>query len=216
MHLGYFATAEEAALCYARDIAAKGAPACSANGAPALTGATAAAAAPAPLTAEEALRQAEAEGLAEEAPRQAVGRSVLYGMPSEPAGGGFVGHDEADEDAAEEAEDEVAGVMVLVGEAVDPRHADDECMMVDVVRATDWLEPIATLANEDDENDCPICCEAFTDTEWGRTPCGHAFHKACLREWTQAYANTRCPECRSGLNRSWRRTFVPEEGACWL
>ena len=55
VHLGCFATAEEAALCYARDIAA--------NGSPALTGVYAAAAAPAPLTAEEALQQAEAEGL---------------------------------------------------------------------------------------------------------------------------------------------------------
>ena len=55
VHLGTFAIAEEAALCYARDIAV--------NGAPALTGVYAVAAAPAPLTAEEALRQAEAEGL---------------------------------------------------------------------------------------------------------------------------------------------------------
>ena len=54
VNLGSFATAEEAALCYQRDVAA--------NGAPRLTGA-AAAAALAPLTAEEALRQAEAEGL---------------------------------------------------------------------------------------------------------------------------------------------------------
>ena len=49
MLLGYYATAEEAALCYARCITA--------NGAPKLTGAVAAAAAPAPL------RQAKAEGL---------------------------------------------------------------------------------------------------------------------------------------------------------
>ena len=53
VYLGAFATAEEAALCYARDIAANG-----------LSEWTAArAAAPAPLTAEKALQQAEAEGL---------------------------------------------------------------------------------------------------------------------------------------------------------
>ena len=194
--MGAFATAEEAALCYARDIAS--------NGAPGPSGAhissARAAVAPAPLATEEE-------------PRQAVGRSVLHGMPSKRAGDGFAGRDEAAVGAAEEAEEEPAGVMVLVGEAVDARDADDECMMADVVRATDWLEPVATLANEDDENDCPICCEAFTDTEWGRTPCGHAFHKACLREWTQAYANPHCPECRSGLSRSWRRSFVPADGA---
>ena len=54
VHLGRFATAEEAAPCYARDIAVNG-----------LSAAAAARmAAPAALTAEEALRQAEAEGLA--------------------------------------------------------------------------------------------------------------------------------------------------------
>ena len=53
--LGTFATAEEAALCYARDIAA--------NGAPPISNVDKAAAAPAPLTAEEVLRQAETEGL---------------------------------------------------------------------------------------------------------------------------------------------------------
>ena len=55
VHLGYFATAQEAALCYTRDIVT--------NGAPTLTGVAATAAAPMPLTAEEALRQAEDEGL---------------------------------------------------------------------------------------------------------------------------------------------------------
>ena len=53
VYLGSFATAEEAALCYVRDIAVNGLGAAAA----------ARAAAPAPLTAEEALRQAEAEGL---------------------------------------------------------------------------------------------------------------------------------------------------------
>ena len=54
--LGAFVTAEEAALCYARDIAA--------NGPPGPIGVhIGSAPAPAPLTAEEALRQAEAEGL---------------------------------------------------------------------------------------------------------------------------------------------------------
>ena len=50
--LGYFATAEEAALCYARSPEAQAAVA-----------AAAAPPAPPPMTAEEALRQAEAEGL---------------------------------------------------------------------------------------------------------------------------------------------------------
>ena len=199
MSLGSFTTAEEAALCYARDIAANGAP--GPSGVHVSSGR--AALAPAPLATEEE-------------PRQAVRRSVLHRMPSKPAGDAFVRHDEAAECAAQGAEEEAAGVMVLVAEAVDARDADDDCMMADVVRATEWLQPVATFAkaNEDDEPLCPICCEAFTDTAWGRTPCGHAFHKTCLREWTQAYANTHCPECRSGLSRSWRRTFTPEEGAC--
>ena len=80
-------------------------------------------------------------------------RSVLHRMPSKPAGDAFVRHDEAAECAAQGAEEEAAGVMVLVAEAVDARDADDDCMMADVVRATDWLEPVATFAkaNEDDE-----------------------------------------------------------------
>ena len=53
VNLGRFATAEEAALCYARDIAANGLG----------PRAEKAAAMPAPLTAEEALRQAAADGL---------------------------------------------------------------------------------------------------------------------------------------------------------
>ena len=52
VHLGQFATAEEAALCYARSPEAQAAVAVAA-----------AAPAPPPMTAEEALRQAEAEGL---------------------------------------------------------------------------------------------------------------------------------------------------------
>ena len=52
VHLGQFATAEEAALCYARSPEAQAAVA-----------ASAAPPAPPPMTAEEALRQAEAEGL---------------------------------------------------------------------------------------------------------------------------------------------------------
>ena len=51
VQLGYFATAEEAALCYARASAAKAA------------AAAAAPPAPPPMTAKEAVRQAEAEGL---------------------------------------------------------------------------------------------------------------------------------------------------------
>ena len=230
--LGRFATAEEAALCYTRDITAHGAPGpCSRR--PGWR-----AAAPAPLTAEEAMRPAKTKGIVlQRSDKKAGFKGVsgdsrgksrpytvtvtrrgnhLHGMPSEPTGDGFVGRDEAAEDneePAEAADEEAASVMVLVGEAVEARTSDDDCMVVDAVRATNWLEPIATLSNEDDEPLCPICFEAFTDTAWGRTPCGHAFHKACLREWTQAYANTHCPECRSGLSRSWRRTFTPEEGA---
>jgi len=53
VHLGYFTTAEEAALCYARSPEAQAAVAAAAAAPPA----------PPPMTAEEALRQAEAEGL---------------------------------------------------------------------------------------------------------------------------------------------------------
>ena len=75
VHLGYFATAEEAALCYVRELAAKGAPE-SHGGARTL--------ASAPPTAEERLRQAEAEevGLQGMLPLQ----QSVTGMPGVPVG----------------------------------------------------------------------------------------------------------------------------------
>jgi len=56
-------------------------------------------------------------------------------------------------------------------------------------------------------DECPICCDAIqTKRSAFVTPCGHAFHKACLckymeTKWlsTKYTSNARCPLCRCSL-----------------
>ena len=42
--------------------------------------------------------------------------------------------------------------------------------------------------------ECIICMEALHSAAWGDTPCGHAFHVDCLRQWLDV--NVTCPQCR--------------------
>jgi len=58
----------------------------------------------------------------------------------------------------------------------------------------------------DSTDDCPICCSSFAETPTlpvVRTPCGHLFHGACVREI--ADRKDACPCCRAEVN--WATTF---------
>ena len=45
---------------------------------------------------------------------------------------------------------------------------------------------------------CSICLCEMKKRDTHTTPCGHAFHKACLDTWTAHNKNT-CPLCRASL-----------------
>jgi hypothetical protein len=46
------------------------------------------------------------------------------------------------------------------------------------------------------ENSCPICFGELEEGDWvGDIPCGHVFHKDCLKEWLRK--NNHCPVCRA-------------------
>jgi len=57
-----------------------------------------------------------------------------------------------------------------------------------------YLKEIPIVEEWKEEN-CSICLEPFEDIV-SQAPCGHVFHKKCIREWL---LNTKkdCPNCRS-------------------
>lgn len=44
---------------------------------------------------------------------------------------------------------------------------------------------------------CPICLNVCKNTDHSQIPCGHIFHMACLKPWTDRKAT--CPVCRTDL-----------------
>ena len=66
----------------------------------------------------------------------------------------------------------------------------------------EWLTLYLERDNDGDEK-CSICMERFHNNKY-TTPCGHAFHFACLLKWTttRGYASDKCPNCRSDLHQS--------------
>jgi hypothetical protein len=60
-----------------------------------------------------------------------------------------------------------------------------------------------------DRQECPICCNSFSDCEKDRpvsTPCGHVFGKACIFTWLEE--QTSCPTCRKEIYRHEKRPAV--------
>ena len=58
--------------------------------------------------------------------------------------------------------------------------------------------------------ECSICREPcqWSETDWDVTPCGHAFHEACLLRWvTHSTEAAICPNCRHPLSSSRLRLF---------
>jgi E3 ubiquitin-protein ligase AIP2 len=48
-----------------------------------------------------------------------------------------------------------------------------------------------SLSGDKIEELCSICLENMREKEMAVTPCGHAFHKRCLRTWMNM--NNMCP-----------------------
>ncbi|XP_067296433.1 E3 ubiquitin-protein ligase AMFR [Pseudorasbora parva] len=63
------------------------------------------------------------------------------------------------------------------------------------------------LASHDDR--CAICWEKMYTAY--KMPCGHLFHKSCLRSWLEQ--DMSCPTCRMSVNISDSRTRNEQEGA---
>jgi hypothetical protein len=55
----------------------------------------------------------------------------------------------------------------------------------------------ATVPAENFIQECPICFEPLENTITVRTPCGHGFHRECLRTWLNT--NYECPICRAEI-----------------
>ena len=52
----------------------------------------------------------------------------------------------------------------------------------------------ASVPVEDDDKECPVCHESFTDPKL--LPCGHLLCRHCLISWLQSKAQAHCPLCR--------------------
>ncbi|XP_048040571.1 E3 ubiquitin-protein ligase AMFR isoform X2 [Megalobrama amblycephala] len=63
------------------------------------------------------------------------------------------------------------------------------------------------LASHDDR--CAICWEKMYTAY--KLPCGHLFHKSCLRAWLEQ--DMSCPTCRMSVNMSGSQTRNEQEGA---
>ena len=50
------------------------------------------------------------------------------------------------------------------------------------------------------DGECPICMESLRGRRLLHTPCGHAFHRGCLRQWLQR--GHTCPMCRKPLRKA--------------
>lgn len=63
------------------------------------------------------------------------------------------------------------------------------------IRLTDVVLHLAISSYGKDRNECAICSD---DCQFSlELPCGHAFHKSCIRQW---FDNSRsCPVCRSDV-----------------
>lgn len=64
----------------------------------------------------------------------------------------------------------------------------------------DSLPPRDQKKDAEGNTDCHICLEKMEDEKLKPTcqlPCGHAFDKACLKEWLKDHHN--CPVCRHNL-----------------
>ena len=50
------------------------------------------------------------------------------------------------------------------------------------------------VLNDNEDSMCPICCDDVYRVNY-TLPCGHKFHKHCIKQWTRTH-NT-CPICRA-------------------
>ncbi|XP_005169066.1 E3 ubiquitin-protein ligase AMFR-like isoform X1 [Danio rerio] len=77
----------------------------------------------------------------------------------------------------------------------------------DVMDTRFSMATMEELASRDDR--CVICWEKMYTAY--KLPCGHLFHKSCLRSWLEQ--NMSCPTCRMSVNMSGGHTGNEQEGA---
>jgi uncharacterized protein YneF (UPF0154 family) len=65
----------------------------------------------------------------------------------------------------------------------------------DAIEIMWYFKEVLTPKNRKDEI-CPICLDHF-EVRVTQAPCGHVFHKDCIRQWLLNTKN--CPICRSPL-----------------
>ena len=61
---------------------------------------------------------------------------------------------------------------------------------------------------------CTICLEPLTaDGTEESLPCGHSFHRSCLKKWKRRPGGNRCPLCRKGMRSGSPDPYVDSDGA---
>jgi hypothetical protein len=95
--------------------------------------------------------------------------------------------------------------MLAVESAVDCEHQSPSLKLA-MSHDTDDTEGIELWEGDEDENECPICMEAFQLDEivsWSpNEKCSHVFHHECIKEWLLRHGT--CP-----LD---REVFLPIDG----
>jgi hypothetical protein len=67
----------------------------------------------------------------------------------------------------------------------------------EVFACTGEADPVVAIVNRRQANTCCICLCRMTLRTKEKTPCGHCFHKDCLKSWGAVDAS--CPICRAYL-----------------
>jgi myosin heavy subunit len=77
----------------------------------------------------------------------------------------------------------------------------------DVKLQLPWRAPDAKnnrdFLRQNKDSECVVCCEKLTDLKSGLievTPCGHRFHKDCIRDWIERGRKKLCPICRKPID----------------
>ena len=107
------------------------------------------------------------------------------------------GGEGSDDEEEETKEESVAGITTGLRNLDVNNQGSSSSRDVDNI--TSGINNLNVAAEEEDEEECPICGLPFTDETNGpviTTTCGHKFHKMCLCKW--CHRGT-CPICRRDI-----------------